>query len=141
MASRQGSSHISRCPRRQGSSGLRHRQGHSLGLLFLSGNSKACQMLSVPEKENMGRFQITRELHSGGSATAKSARATTSKNSWGQPCSNTASSQSVETQNAKPAAATNHRPLTREERAHTSLCPPTQFCYFASPSKAREKVT
>lgn len=36
---------------------------HSLGLLFLSGNGKVCQMLSVPEKGSMGSFQVTRGLH------------------------------------------------------------------------------
>lgn len=96
-------------------------QGHSLGLLFLSGNGEACQMLSVPEKGNTGSFQVTRELDSSGSAAAKSARAKTSKNSCGfsqgpagQPSSNTASSQSIETQHAKTIAAINHRLLTEE---------------------------
>lgn len=107
---------ISGCLHRQRSSGPRHGGGHSLGLLFLSGNGKACQMLSVPEKGNTGSFQVTRELDSGGSAAAKSARAKASKKSCGlsqglagQSCSNTAPSQSIETHSAKSIAATNHR--------------------------------
>lgn len=91
-------------------------QGHSLGLLFLSGNGEACQMLSVPEKGNTGSFQVTRELDSSGSAAAKSARAKTSKNSCGfsQGPAGQPSSQSIETQHAKTIAATNHRLLTEE---------------------------